>query len=283
MNPMLASPAKLDELQYPIYASPKLDGIRGCVVNGRLMSRTDKLLPNKQAQELFGRPELEGLDGELMVGNPAASSAFIIATSHLRSTDAKSEKLVFYVFDLWNHPGTYEERQTALQARVKELAHPKIVYLTAPLVEDAETLLQAETLVLEAGYEGLILRSPKARYKHGRSTVGEQGMLKVKRFVDAECVVLGVEEEVSEVGLHKGTAGALHCRVLNGTYKDVEFSIGTGFTLSDRKAIWRDRAGTVGRVVKFACQEAGGGGYTSPRFPSFKGFREGFDFDKVAA
>jgi len=46
-QPMLASPANLEKLQYPLLVSPKLDGIRATVVNGCLLSRKLKPIPNE--------------------------------------------------------------------------------------------------------------------------------------------------------------------------------------------------------------------------------------------
>lgn len=43
--------------------------------------------------------------------------------------------------------------------------------------------------MLEAGYEGLILRHPLAPYKQGRSTVKEGYLPVSKRFVDDEATI----------------------------------------------------------------------------------------------
>ena len=69
MKAMLACSTipELKNISYPVYASPKLDGIRCLAKDGIAMSRNDKLIPNEFIQEEFGRLELSGLDGELMV------------------------------------------------------------------------------------------------------------------------------------------------------------------------------------------------------------------------
>jgi DNA ligase 1 len=71
MKPMLASPAG-PLIPYPMLLSPKLDGIRCLIINGVVCGRSLKPIPNRFVQQLFGRPELNGLDGELIVGPPTA-------------------------------------------------------------------------------------------------------------------------------------------------------------------------------------------------------------------
>jgi len=51
MRAMLAAKATLESVKYPVYVSPKLDGIRCLVENGVCYSRKWKPLPNKQLQE----------------------------------------------------------------------------------------------------------------------------------------------------------------------------------------------------------------------------------------
>jgi len=71
---MLAATVKsVGDLRFPLLASPKLDGIRAIVRNGQVLGRSLKPLPNKLIQRMLGREDLEGLDGELIVGNPQDS------------------------------------------------------------------------------------------------------------------------------------------------------------------------------------------------------------------
>jgi DNA ligase 1 len=68
-------PKDLTGIKYPILASPKLDGIRCIMINGVAMSRTLKPIPNLYVQErLKNLPN--GLDGELIVGNPTNPDVF---------------------------------------------------------------------------------------------------------------------------------------------------------------------------------------------------------------
>ena len=51
-KPLLAYTIKdLTKLKFPVYASPKVDGIRGTVVDGTLRTRSGKLFPNRHVRE----------------------------------------------------------------------------------------------------------------------------------------------------------------------------------------------------------------------------------------
>ena len=54
MKPMLATAVALDQVQFPVYASPKLDGIRAVIhreYDQPVRSRTLKPIPNRFIQE----------------------------------------------------------------------------------------------------------------------------------------------------------------------------------------------------------------------------------------
>ena len=57
-------------------------------------------------------------------------------------------------------------------------------------IADAVQLAAYEEECLAAGYEGVMVRTPDSPYKCGRSTEREGWLLKIKRFEDAEAVVL---------------------------------------------------------------------------------------------
>src|SRR5690606_28483163 len=60
-------------------------------------------------------------------------------------------------------------------------------------MERASDVLDYESTCLARGYEGVMLRDPDGPYKFGRSTLREGTLLKLKRFEDAEAVVIGFE------------------------------------------------------------------------------------------
>lgn len=284
MKPMLAA-SICGEPIYPLLVSPKLDGIRALVVNGQIVSRTLKPIPNWLVQELFGRAELNGLDGELVVGPPTASDVFQRTTSGVMSRDGEPE-VRFHVFDDFTHPqDPFEKRLARAQKRCEKL---QIDFLKHHEITSTKALLEQEARYLALGFEGLMARDPEGPYKFGRSTAKQGWLLKLKRFHDSEAEVVGVKEllhnnntaTVNALGYqersnHKdGKAGASMVGAL--TVRDcetgVEFDIGTGFTIHQRKIFWRDRKEIVGKIVKYKSQLVGV--KEKPRFPVFLGFRD---------
>lgn len=293
-RPLLATDADLDKLRLPVLASPKLDGIRCLAMGGKPMSRSMKVLPSRHVQEFFARhaDALEGLDGELIVGDPTAPDVYRTTTSHVMAED-KVFDFSFVVFDRWNAPGNYAYRYNTLLTGRHALPTSAQI-LSHALIEELSALESYEEHMLGAGYEGVMLRDPNGGYKQGRSSVREGILLKLKRHEDAEAVVIGTEEEMhnanvaekNELGrtkrstakdglVGKGTMGALIVRGLNGPFKDVEFNIGSGFTAADRADEWPD--GTIVTYKYFAV-----GVKDKPRHPVYKGRRDPIDMDRAA-
>lgn len=285
-KPNLAASPKLNELQYPLLASPKLDGIRAAVVNGKLLSRTLKPIPNKHIRLMFEHPELEGFDGELIAGDPWSKTCYRDTVSIVMSDEKQPVGVRFYCFDMWHMPGGYTARWHQLHHESERMPNLAIDVVEQAIMANETELLAYEAAALEKGFEGLILRNPDGRYKFGRSTVKEGGIMKLKRFVDSEALVVGMEEEMfngneaetNELGrtkrstakdglVGKGTMGAL---IVRDVLTDVEFNIGTGFTADDREKMWRNNL-TVGKICKYKHFPIGV--KDKPRHPVFLGFR----------
>lgn len=287
LRPMLASPAG-PNIPFPMLLSPKLDGIRCLVVNGVAVGRSLKPIPNKHVQSLIGKSEFNGLDGELIVGNPTAKGVFQVTTSGVMSVDGEPD-VKFYVFDDFSESGAFHRRLHTAHRRIKKTQHC-VPVMHLEVVEEVD-LLNYEEDYLEEGYEGVMLRHPDGPYKHGRSTVKEAWLLKVKRFTDSEAVVIGFTEaqhnaneakrnELGQLERSSHKAGKVGKQMLGAlVVKDlktgVEFDIGTGFTAADREALWAQGDNLIGKVVKYKSQPTGV--KTKPRFPVFLAFRDPID------
>ncbi len=286
---MLAGNAEDADLNQTWLVSPKLDGVRCHIINGVAVSRNLKAFKNPAIQRMFGHKKYDGLDGELMIGDPADKDAFR-KTGVINSHNGDVSQAVFYVFDDFSHPtSSFDRRLGEARERVaKSKSGLKLVEHT--LVRDTDRLLELEAQYLAAGYEGLMLRDPAGPYKYGRSTAREGWLLKLKRFEDSEAVIDGVEELMHNANektlersgkavrnshkagmVGRATLGALQVRDI---HTGVAFSIGSGFTDAERQELWADSfaGGLVGRVVKYRFFPTGG--KTKPRFPTFLGFRD---------
>ena len=100
-KPMLAT--KVKEPIYPYYLSPKLDGIRCVIINGVVLSRSLTPIPNIYIQSRYGRPEYNGLDGELIVGSPTDKDCFR-NTSTVVMSFYKEGDIKLYAFDDFTKP-----------------------------------------------------------------------------------------------------------------------------------------------------------------------------------
>jgi DNA ligase-1 len=270
MKPMLACElTNLSDLKFPLYISPKLDGIRCLAVNGQAVSRTGKLIPNKYIQQFFKQSKLHGFDGELIVGDTFQSSS-----SGVMSIEGEP-LFEYHVFDIWNaNNATYHERKTMIEEELTELDENDLyVIKQVPqlLCHNEDNVHKFHNSFLKAGYEGSITRHIGSLYKQGRSTMKEQYLCKIKPSQDDEAIVVGFEEELDKDKQPNDTLGSLVVtHPVFGT-----FYIGTGFTDAQRTAIWNDSYAYIGALVKFKYQREGM--KDKPRFPVFLGFRDAID------
>lgn len=293
---MLASKVTdFSKLVYPLYASPKLDGIRAVVVDGVVMSRKMKPIPNAYVQKLFGHSELNGLDGELIVGRSTAKDCYTETMSGVMSLGGTPDA-TFWVFDDYLAQGGFRARLAAVNKKITKLRFAHVTSSIRPVPHSEIRTQEAMTIfefgMLEAGYEGVCMRALDGPYKHGRSTAREGWLLKCKRFQDGEAVVLGCEElqrntnarETDALGHAKRSsakagqqaAGMLGALRVRDCKTKVEFSVGTGFDEDFRRSAWVVRDQLIGKVIKYKSFNVGA--KDLPRHPVFLGFRSAIDF-----
>ena len=293
-KPTLAVAADFSKIKYPVYASPKLDGIRCSIVDGKALSRTLKPIPNKHISAKLSIINLSGLDGELIVGSPTSKTCYTDSVSNVMAFDKMSD-FTYWVFDLHSIEGDFSSRL----AKLRKWYHPKtmaggvgfVKLLEQVLLKNEANMLAYEAKCVEQGYEGIILRSPSAPYKYGRSTVNEGYLLKVKRFEDSEAEIIGFEEEMfngndaetNELGRTKrstakaGLSGkdSLGAFLVRDVHTGVEFAVGTGLTAEQRATAWGERDRLVGSLIKYKYFPVGV--KDKPRHPVFLGMRDSRD------
>lgn len=292
-RPMLATKVEVNQLVFPLFASPKLDGIRCLIMgDGRVLSRSGKPIPNRYVSTVLSQESrYRGLDGELIVGDPAAHDVYRVTESGVMSVHGEPD-FKLWAFDCHDRETAYVDIYNAF----RKFRSPtgRVDILQQALLTNVEEVLYYEEQTLALGYEGVILRRPNSPYKNGRSTAKEGYLLKLKRMASMEAIVIDAEEEMrndneatrdalgyterstSKAGLvGKGRLGALvvkdyldHSRV---------FRVGTGFSAAEREALWREHADgrLVGKVVTLNHFPIGA--KDLPRHPSFKGFRTELD------
>jgi len=278
-KPMLAGTVhEIDALAYPVLCSPKLDGIRCLVVNGKAVTRMFKPFPNNYIRDIVSKFP-EGFDGEIIV----EGKEFSEITHDVMREDGEPD-FVYAVFDIYSTDG-YEDRMTKL-AHFGKLPHVK--YILPVVIGCEKDLLKYEKKCLEEGFEGVMIRSPEGPYKAGRSTEREGYLLKLKRFADSEAEILEIVEKTNNENVAEKDAfgrskrsSAMAGLVLANTMgalkvKDiksgVEFSIGSGFNDEFRAEVWANKKKYLGQIVKYKSQEIGA--KDAPRFPVYLGMRD---------
>lgn len=298
---------------FPLHCSPKLDGIR-ILIHPKFgpVTRTMKEIPNRYIyQSLKDATELHGLDGEIICGNPTHPQVFNITQSAVMThspitAETRFTFVVFDAFSLFEDPlptrliwANKAISQWKLNTSVSSMPW-NVAMVPYIIAETPDEVLAYEDRCLEEGYEGIMLRSnhSSAGYKFNRSTAKQALLLKVKRMEDAEGVVVGAEELVSnqneatkdafgltERSSHKAnmipqnTLGVLKIKVTTGKFKDTIVGLGTGFDQATRKKLWDEwlngsdvaGGGLLGMTVSFKYQLHGA--KDAPRIPVFKGFR----------
>ncbi len=287
-KPMLAATVKdIDMLNYPLLVSPKLDGIRCVILNGKALTRNLKPIPNNHIRKfLESNKLLDGFDGEIMV----KSGDFNKVQSAVMSEDGEPN-FYYAVFD-YHKDGSlqYALRLQKISATIKTINDPRVREVPQFVADCQNDVLELEKEMLADGYEGLMLRNASTAYKHGRSTFNEGKLMKLKRFEDDEATILKVEPlyenqnvaKTNKLGrtersshqenmIAQETAGSLLVELSNGK----QFSIGTGMDDTTRQDLWNRSAAIIGTKVKFKYQELSADGI--PRFPVFLGLRSDDD------
>lgn len=288
-KPLLAATiTDVEAINFPVLASPKLDGIRCLIGSNGPVSRTYKPIPNKHIQQALNYAELRGFDGELVLRDVHAT--FRDVTSAVMAEHGKPD-FVFWVFDshaFCCREQPFLDRLMTAQETATEFSSFAVMPLPHTRIDNALDLMDLEAQFVGQGFEGLMVRSLDGHYKAGRSTVRDGILGKIKRFSDAEAVCIGVVEQLhnmnearvdalghTERSSHKagkvpaGTLGALKVRTPDGRV----FNVGTGFTDDERKALWHEQP--IGKIVKYKAMDFSD--YGLPRHPVFLGFRAAID------
>ena len=297
-KPMLApndDPLKtadfFERLRFPLLCSPKLDGIRMLTIDNKCISRSGKELPNSELNGLFSRFAL--LDGELIAGLPSEADVYNKTQSVVMSKDKPADDLTYFVFDitdgqLCNMP--FIERLEIARKRVLEADTRGIAFVAHNLCETIDDVLEYEAQALQIGYEGIMMRDPLGKYKHGRGTFNEGLIYKLKRFQDDEAVVIDFIEQThntnpsfkDELGKTKRSSSKEGQEAANTLgaflveYQGTKLEIPCGsLKHAERQYIWDNKSKFLFKELKF--RHFPHGKKDRPRMPRFSGWRDPID------
>lgn len=204
-------PFDFPTINYPQLASTKYDGFRCiCLCGERYISPNIKDVRN---QTLPGYLSVLGefckanrlvVDGELWSPvrsfhmEPKEEGISSILTTHHRVIP---QDIGYYVFDMiceddWDNETelSFLGRYNAYTEMLKNL--PKVHVVKQHVIQNAQEAEAFFNQQLALEQEGMILRQPNARYKHGRCTENQDGMWKFKEFDTKDAMIVRIEEQM---------------------------------------------------------------------------------------
>jgi DNA ligase 1 len=292
-KPMLAIDLgnNLNNISYPKYASFKLDGIRVWfhpelgIIGRSLKPIRSKYIINKFKPLLdLATKENIIIDGEFY----CHSMTFQEIISAVMTIDYNIENdikvCIFEIIDLNKGIPHFKDRYEKMLQLFK--INDLFCIVKQVLVHNKEEVLSYYKNALELSYEGLILRDPLSPYKHGRSTIKEEYMLKVKSFETFDAKIIDVTERFintnesfcNECGYRvrrntkddKAGTGLAACFVVeyNGEKCSPVICGSEGF----RATIWKNKESYIGKMIEYKGMLVGA--KDVPRHPVFIRFRE---------
>lgn len=178
IKPMLAG--KFDAVKVakkleegPLLGQLKYDGIRVFIRDGIAYTRSIKPVRSAEFQSWVSHNKylLEGMDGEIICGDPTAQGCFQRTSSFVMSYD-KQDEFTFYVFDKWDEPETFSSRfGTVLYTEgnfIIDKDEPRrMIAAETRSMNNMEEIIAFHDEMITQGQEGIILRDPHAYYKFG--------------------------------------------------------------------------------------------------------------------
>ncbi len=229
------------------YVSEKLDGVRARWNGTNLVSRNGNVF---SAPDWFVKDFPAAiLDGELWLGRGQYQQTVSVVSRH-KPHDGW-QQIKFMVFDLPANPLPFAGKAAQLQQLINPHNSPYLHSVEQRRVSNHAQLMALFDTVIKNGGEGLMLHHGDAHYVAGRSA----SLLKLKKFDDAEAVVIGYKPGK---GKYLGMLGSLRLRAPDGR----EFYVGSG--LSDEV---RANPPPLAALITYRHQ-----GFTNaglPRFPVY--------------
>lgn len=260
----------------------KLNGINGSVLNGLMLSRQGKELNNlNHIIEQLNKTSFKGyyFNGELIRKNTDGLSNgenFRETTSIVNSDAIDKTNIDFIVFDLlpieeFNKGISklkYKDRLKQLKQLKQEALDLGLNNIDIPTIyyegEDISNIDYYLDIATKNDEEGLMYIKNN-NWKNKRHS----GILKVKKFLNADCKIVGYEEGD---GKYKGMLGAF---IID--YKGNKVNVGSGYTDDERIELWNKRDELIGRVLQVKFKEETKDkktGLISIQFPIYQCIRE---------
>ncbi len=293
---------KPEDIIFPKFASTKLDGIRCVFKGGEMLSRSLKQIQSKQLQEKFKHIKQESDDSRIIFDGElyAHGRSFQTITKAVMSQDIFNKTSIkriikeqncseneaiewaqhliddiqFFCFDSLDTDfvdETFKERQFNIRVIMKN--QPYVTVVEQVEVNSWEEVQTRFKVVLDEGYEGLMLKDKDSTYKFGRNTLKENVFFKVKPYVTVDMKVTGfvqatevregAEKKVNELGrsvTSKKKNDRVPVDMASGVvvdWKGVDLKVNLSQTHDERKEIWNNKDKYLGQYIEFKYLDVG--------------------------
>lgn len=244
-------------MPFPCYVQPKLNGVRMCRDRHRYYSRTGKDILFKQHLDRDSLRLLEDLGGYTLDGELFSTVLdFETISAIARKTKEEhplNQKCRYYVFDFMSTL-PYYIRAIELNKLVEKYQRSRVHIVQSFMVHNRTELINAYDYYLSLGFEGIVLRNPKAPYTNQYRTTD---ILKLKPELEEEFVIRDI------VPTGDGTVPLFILDKFNCVIKG---------TLAYRRSILKSKQDYIGKLltVKFQTKNK----YGIPTFGVGKGIRD---------
>lgn len=219
---MLANRYHADIQLSEYWVSEKLDGVRAYWNGENLISRQGNIYhaPHWFIADFPNSP----LDGELWLGRQRFDELSGTVRKDI-PIDSEWMLIRYMVFDSPDAGGNFDQRLAQLKTIIDGKSSPYLKLVKQQKFSDEPALMAYLDEVIALGGEGLMLHLGSAPYRSIRS----DDLLKLKRYQDAEAVVIG---HLPGKGKYEGMLGAILVETDDGR----RFKIGSGFSDAQRQA-----------------------------------------------
>ncbi len=239
----------------PVFAQPKLDGMRALTKVGHMISRKGNEITTMShiTTEVDKLGIGDYLDGELYAhGLNFQENMRLIK----KVRPGETEKVMYHVYDMVLPNLPFSERYTILKTLVANCKNIEIV--PTYQINSHDQLEKLHAKFLNAGYEGTIIRHSDAGYAVNHR---DDQLLKYKYFLDITAEIIDVKPS-DKIPTH----GVIHCKIDAGT-----FGCGMKFSHAEREEILANKQNYIGQTAEIRFFEYSEDGI--PRFPVCVGFR----------
>ena len=273
----------------------KLDGVRVLALCSKnrvtLYSRNGKQFENfpdieAQLDRIKHRISLETKGPFVLDGEIVGESFQALMKQAQRKDNVKTKAMNYYIFDVipladfergfWN--AQQHKRTQILDANKAEIEAEPNLRIMPGMDVDLGTAQGQDVMrrfaddAVEAGYEGIMIKSVDAPYECKRSSF----WMKWKPVMTVDLNIVGFEEGT---GRNTGRLGAIICEGVDND-RDIRVNVGSGLSDADRDEYWHSRDDLLGRVVEVAADavtqnQDGTYSLRFPRFVRFRGFEQG--------